>query len=167
MTMIGAAPMRSRNVGIAVKPSTPGKRTSSTTASSGLDAGDPQALLHRGGHFHVMPLVGERLAKCPADAHLVVDDQDPAHAASFGVPFAVGKVRRKRVSPSLRVPGQPPAVVAGHAMGQGQAEPDPFGLAGDERLAQGIGQLRRRPRAGVGHFDGDLVAVGQSPRGER
>ena len=44
-------------------------------------------------------------------------------------------------------------------MRQRQAQADPLGLARDERLAQGIGQLGRRPRAAVGHIDGDLVAV--------
>ena len=106
-----------------------------------------------------MPLVGEGLAERPADARLVVDDQDAAHAAPLGVPFAFGSARRKRVSPSARVQESRPPCSVGDLLGQRQPEPDPFGLARDERLAQGIGQLRRRPRPGVGDLDGHLVAV--------
>ena len=68
-------------------------------------------------------------------------------------PFAVGSARRKRVSPSVSGPGESPAVLGRHLLGEGQPEADPFGLARDERLAQGVGQLGRRPRPGVGDLD--------------
>ena len=121
-------------------------------------AGDLQALLDRGGDLHVVPLVGERLAERPADARLVVDDQDAAHAAPRGVSARCGKVRRKRVSPSSRVQDSRPPWSAATRWARARPEPDALGLARDERLAQGFGQLGRRPRPGVGHLDGHLVA---------
>ena len=165
MTMMGAAPMRSRNGRIAVEPVHAGQADVEHDRVERARIGDPQALLGGRGDLDVVPLVGEGLAECPADARLVVDDQDAAHAAPFRGPVRRREVRgEKRVSPSRSGPGEPPAVLGRHLLGQGQPEPDPFGLARDERLAQGVGQLGRRPRAGVGDLDGDLVAVRAASR---
>ena len=73
-----------------------------------------------------------------------------------------GPIRRRKGQaeaglPVLPGPGEPPAVLRRHLLGEGQAEADPFGLARDERLAQGVGQLGRRPGPGVGDLDGDLL----------
>ena len=97
--------------------------------------GDLQALLGRGGDLDVVPLVGEGLAERPADARLVVDDQDAAHAAPFGVPV---RSRQGEAEPRL-------AALAGSrraarrarprpAWASARPEPDALGLARDERL---------------------------------
>ena len=156
--------MRSRNAPIAVRPSTPGQADVEHDGVERAAGGDLQALLDRGGDLDVVPLVAERLAERPADARLVVDDQDAAHAAPRGVSARMRQGEAEAGLPVRAGPGQPPAVVGRHAMRQRQAEADPLGLARDERLAQRIGQLGRRPRARVGHLDGHLLADRPSPR---
>ena len=55
-------------------------------------------------------------------------------------PFAFGQ-RQAEAGLAVRSgPGEPPAVLGRHLLGERQAEPDAFGLARDERLEQG-----RRP----------------------
>ena len=44
-------------------------------------------------------------------------------------------------------------MLGGDLLGEGQAQPDAFGLARDERLEQGVGQLGRRTRPGVADLD--------------
>ena len=63
-----------------------------------------QPLLGRRRDLDVMPFVGEGLAKRPADARLVIDNQDAAHGSPFGMPFTLGKVETKprRRRPSVQ-----------------------------------------------------------------
>ena len=91
MTMIGAGPIRSRNARIDVSPSMPGQPDVEHHGIERARGGSPQAFLRRRSDFHVMPQVGEGLAKRPADARLVIDDQDAAHAAPLGDPVRLGQ----------------------------------------------------------------------------
>ncbi len=61
------------------------------------DGGDFESLFGRRGDIHRVSEVGEKLAKGPADARLVVDDQDAAHRGSSAVTLARGSVKQKRV----------------------------------------------------------------------
>ena len=77
-------------------------------------------------------------------------------------------VRRNRVHAPSRAQRQRSMMRLGHLPGQGKPEPDAFGLARDERLEQGLGQLGGGPGPGVADLDDRarvvIVELESSPR---
>ena len=83
----------------------------------------------------------------------------PAERQSELKPPAKSAVRPGTRSGRPPAASDRPAMRLGRVPGDRQAEPDPLRLAGHERLEQAPGNVRRRPRPGVGDFDDRLLAV--------
>ena len=77
--MTGTGPQSSRNCRIADSPSIPGSRTSSTMASGVCDRAAWNACSADAATAAVCPRLCDQFAQAPADALLVIDDQDVCH----------------------------------------------------------------------------------------
>ena len=129
--------------------------------------GDPQALLGRRGDLDVVPLVGEELAERPADARLVVDDQDAAHAAPAGVSRSCWSRECQAEAGLRRRFGSRRAARRARSAtcwAMARPSPTPSGLLvtnGSHRESASSGG---GPGPVVGDLDGDLVAVSLASR---
>ena len=159
--MIGIGPSNSWKRRMAVRPSMPGRRTSSTI-NSGRWAGQLEALFRRGRRGDGVPQLGGQLAQPPANALFVVNYQQVCHVASFR---QEGKFQGKAGHAVGLPPADRTSVGLDDLPGDKQPQARPVRFLRHKRLEQ---LARESPRPGRGRSPlsqhGDrCLAIGLRP----